>query len=228
MSNEKEKQLAAKEAVKLVTSGMVIGIGSGSTSAFFIEELKKRVYNEGLKITCVATSLASKALVEKSIPFIDESLNSHIDITFDGADRIDLKTFHLIKGGGGALLREKIVAKSSKQNIVLVDSTKLSSPLGGFPVALEIVKFGFEATIKRVQNLGYRGVLRKKGAYAAESDNGNYIFDLTFEEGVKEPLKHHNALKNTLGVIETGFFLDTATKAYIAYPSGKIEILEKP
>ncbi|MBM3193763.1 MAG: ribose 5-phosphate isomerase A [Chlamydiae bacterium] len=228
MSNEKEKQLVAKEAVKLVTEGMIVGIGSGSTAAIFIEELKKHVYNKNLKIACIATSLASKSLIEKAIPLIDESLQSQIDITFDGADRLDPKTLHLIKGGGGALLREKLVAKSSKENVVLVDSSKLSSPLEGFPLAIEIVKFGYAATIARIEHLGYKGVLRKKENRPAESDNGNYIFDITFNEGIKNPLKDHNILKNTLGVIETGFFLDTATKAYVAYPNGKIEILEKP
>lgn len=228
MSNEKEKQLVAKEAVKLINSGMIVGIGSGSTAAIFIEELKKHIYNQGLKISCIATSLQSKALIKNSIPLIDESLDTQIDITFDGADRIDPKTFHLIKGGGGALLREKLVAKSSAQNIVLVDSSKLSTPLAGFPVAVEIVKFGFEATILRIKQLGYNGILRKNGNTPTESDNGNFIFDISFPGDINEPLKHHTSLKNTLGVIETGFFLDTATKAYIAYPNGKIEILEKP
>ncbi len=223
MANEKEKQLVAKEAIKLIKPGMVIGLGSGSTSTFFIEELKKHIYNEKLKISCVATSLHSKALIEESIPLIDESLQEKIDITFDGADRVDPKTFHLMKGGGGALLREKLVAKSSTQNIVLVDSSKLTSPLQGFPVAIEIVKFGYEATIKRIKNLGYKGDLRK-----TESDNGNYIFDIIFDGHIKEPIKHHSELKSILGVIETGFFLDTATKVYVAYPNGKIEILEKP
>jgi ribose 5-phosphate isomerase A len=227
MSNEKEKQVVAKETVKLIKPGMIIGLGSGSTATFFIEELKKRVHNEKLKISCVATSLHSKALIEGFIPLIDESLQNKIDITFDGADRIDPKTFYLIKGGGGALLREKLVAKSSAQNIVLVDSSKLSSPLEGFPVAIEIVKFGYESTIQRIKNLGYNGSLRRKGDSITLSDNNNYIFDITFEGGIKDPMKHHTELKSTLGVIETGFFLDTATKAYVAYPDGKIQILEK-
>ncbi len=228
MSNEKEKQAVAYEAVKLVKSGMTIGIGSGSTSAFFIKALKERIQNESLNISFVATSLLSKELIQDSIPLIDESLRSQIDITFDGADRIDLKTFHLIKGGGGALLREKLVAKSSKQNIVLVDSTKLTSPLQGFPVAIEIVRFGFEATVQRIHKLGYDGHIRHEGHKPVLSDNDNYIFDIVFDGPILEPQNHHAILKSTLGVVETGFFLDTATKAYIAYPDGKIEIKERP
>ncbi len=228
MTHELEKQAIAKEAVKLVKSGMIIGLGSGSTAAFFIKALKDHVLNESLNISCVATSLLSKELATDLIPLTDESLHNEIDITFDGADLIDLKTFHLIKGGGGALLREKIVAGSSKQNIVLVDSSKLASPLQGFPVALEIVRFGYESTVHRINKLGYKGHIRHKNNKAILSDNDNYIFDLIFEGPIEDPLKHHLRLKNTLGVIETGFFLETATKAYIAYPDGKIEIKERP
>ena len=150
MSHEKEKQHVAKEAVKLVKSGMTIGLGTGSTATFFIKELIERIQNESLNISCITTSLFSKELVNDSIPFVEESLFNEIDITFDGADLIDLKTFHLIKGGGGALLREKIVAAKSKQNIILVDSSKLTSPLKGFPVPIEIVRFGYESTVLRI------------------------------------------------------------------------------
>ncbi len=227
MSHEKEKQIIAEESVKLIKSGMTVGLGSGSTAAFFIKALKERIKNESLNISCVATSLLSKELVAESIPLIDESLRSEIDITFDGADRIDLKTFHRIKGGGGALLREKIVAARSKQNIVLVDSSKLSSPLEGFPVAVEIVRFGYESTILRINKLGYSGHIRHKDRKAVFSDNDNYIFDIVFNGPINDPEKHHLRLKNTLGVVETGFFLDTATKVYIGYPDGKFEIKEK-
>lgn len=227
MSNENEKQAVANEAVKLVRPGMVVGLGSGSTAIFFINALKKRVKNEGLNITCIATSLLSKELVSDHIPLIDEEIRQKIDITFDGADRADLKTFELIKGGGGALLREKLVAASSKQNIVLIDSTKLSSPLEGFPVPVEIVRFGHEATIERINQLGYQGHLRRKNNEINLSDNDNYIFDITFPGPIKNPSSHHTLLKSTLGVIETGFFLNTATKIYIAYPDGTIKIAEK-
>ena len=228
MPHDKEKQIAANKAVTIVESGMTIGLGSGTTAAYFIKALKERVRNESLNISCVTTSLLSKELVGDSIPLIDESLHTRIDITFDGADRIDLSTFHLIKGGGGALLREKLVAKSSKQNIVLIDSSKLTSPLQGFPVAVEIVRFGYSATVERIERLGYKGHIRQKDHKAVLSDNDNYIFDITFEGPIKNPEKHHTLIKNTLGVIETGFFLDTATKAYIAYPDGRVEIKERP
>ena len=227
MTHEKEKQLAANEAVKLVKSGMLIGIGTGSTASCFITAIKERLKHENLNISCITTSLTSKELLGNSIPLIDESLRDTIDMTFDGADRVDLNTFHLIKGGGGALLREKLVATKSKQNIVLVDSSKLSSPLSGFPVPLEIVRFGYKSTIQRVEALGYTGHLRHKDQKPVLSDNDNYIYDIHFEEPIKNPEHHHTLLKSTLGVIETGFFLNTATTVYCAYPDGRIEIKEK-
>jgi ribose 5-phosphate isomerase A len=228
MSFEIEKQLAAKEAVKLVKNGMIIGLGSGSTSKCFIEELIQKVQKEGLQIKCIATSNFSKNLAEKHIPFIDDNLEIPIDITFDGADKIDLKTFHLIKGGGGALLREKLVAKNSRQNVILVDQSKISTPLYGFPLPVEIVKFGYRSTIKRIEKLGYRGSIRIKDGSYALTDNGNYTYDIDLMEPIENAPKTHLELKQLLGVVETGLFLDTATKAIIAYPGGKIEIKEKP
>lgn len=227
-SHDKEKQLVAKESVKLIKPGMVIGIGTGSTATFFIQALKERLEKEPLDISCVTTSIRSKELIDSMVPLADESLLNDIDITFDGADRVDLKTFHLIKGGGGALLREKLVASKSKQNVVLIDSSKLTSPLSGFPVAVEIIRFGYESTIQRINKLGYKGHLRRENQKLSLSDNDNYIYDILFDGPIHNPEKDHNLLKNTLGVIETGFFLNTATTIYIAYPDGRVEIKEKP
>lgn len=228
MSFEREKQLVANEAVKLVESGMKIGIGTGSTIHPFIEALIGRVEKEGLEIECVATSIRSKSLVEGVIPLLDESLEESLDLTFDGADRVDRETFYLIKGGGGALLREKLVAKRSKKNVVLIDASKLTSPLAGFPVALEIVPFGVQSTIDRIYEMGYQGKLRRdERGRPILSDNQNYLFDIEFIGSITNPLSHHNCLKGLLGVIETGFFLDTAHIIYIGYPDGRIKILEK-
>lgn len=228
MSSEIEKQLAAKEAVKLVKNGMIVGLGSGSTSRYFIEELINKVKVDGLQIKCIATSNFSKNLAENHIPFIDEDLKTPIDITFDGADKIDLKNFHLIKGGGGALLREKLVAENSKQNVVIVDHSKISNPLFNFPLPVEIVKFGYASTIKRIEKLGYKGSIRTKDGKYALTDNGNYTYDIDLKSPIENAPKTHLELKLLLGVVETGLFLDTATLAIIAYPGGKIEIKEKP
>jgi ribose 5-phosphate isomerase A len=227
MPNENEKQAAAKQAVKLVKDGMVVGLGSGSTSKVFIEELLKRVKDEHLNIRCIATSNFSKELAAGHIPFIDEALNTQIDITFDGADRIDLEKFHLIKGGGGALLREKLVAKNSIQNVVLVDHSKISTPLFGFPLPVEIVKFGYKSTVKRIEALGFRGEVRHSNDTFFVTDNGNYTFDIHLEQPIKHAEKLENDLKLILGVVEVGLFLDTATKVIIAYPDGTTAIKER-
>lgn len=229
MNQDQEKELVAKKAALLVKNGMKIGIGTGSTATFFIEALKKRIEAEKLDIACAFTSLKSKKLLENHVTLLDESLNESLDITFDGADRADPSTFYLIKGGGGALLREKLVAKCSKINVVLIDSSKLSTPLGGFPVAIEIVPFGYSSTIKRIKHLGYLGSLRKtKNGEIALSDNQNYIYDIDFKGNIPSPELHHSTLKQLLGVIETGFFLDTASIIYQGSKEGKVTILERP
>lgn len=223
---EKMKEAAAKEAAKLVKNGMIIGVGTGSTAKHFIKALKRRIERENLELRCVCTSLESKKMLEGEIPFVSESLTDKIDITFDGADRID-ESFNLIKGGGGALLREKIVAMRSKQNIVIVDSSKLTTPLEGFPVAVEIVPFGYASTINRLTHLGYAGSLRMEKNEIVRSDNHNYIYDINFEEPIYEPRKHHEKIKQVLGVIETGLFFDTATIAYVGYPDLNVKKMEK-
>lgn len=218
MAHEREKTAVALEAIKLVKDGMRIGLGTGSTAAPFIEAL----INSHLKITCVCTSINSKKLVGKAIHFLDDNLQDELDITFDGADRFDPTTFHRIKGGGGALLREKLVALRSKQNVVLVDESKLSSPLQGFPVAIEIVSFGYLSTIERLERLGYKGKLRK-----TLSDNGNRLFDIEYTKPILDPITEHQKIKQVSGVIETGFFFHSANIALVGYPDGRVERLER-
>lgn len=224
----KSLQSVAKEALKLVQDGMTVGLGTGRSATIFIKELLKEQERKKLKIKCVATSLRSKALIQGQIESIDDSLIDSIDITFDGADRVDTQTLCLIKGGGGALLREKLVAKRSKTNMILVDESKLCSPLQGFPLPVEIVEFGHQSTIDRLSDLGFKGELRRKrgSMEIAKSDNGNYIFDITLQGPIKEPHATHLLLKQTLGVIETGLFLDTTTKVYVGQKDGNVKILE--
>ena len=133
-------------------------------------------------------------------------------------------TFTLLKGGGGALLREKLVAKRSKRNIVLVDHTKLTTPLQGFPLPVEIVPFGYASTLERIRDAGYPHVTLRQGVF---SDNHNYTADIHFSTPIHHPEEHHLRLKSLLGVIETGLFLDTATTLYIAHQNGTVEIKEK-
>lgn len=228
MTHKRLKQLVAAKAVELVDDGMIIGIGTGSTAAEFIPLLVQRVESLSLSIHCICTSKASRDLLGNRIPIIDDSLNQEIDMTFDGADRADPSLFQLIKGGGGALLREKLVAKNSKKNIVLVDYTKLTHPLQGFPVATEIVPFGYAATIKRLNKLGYEGSLRlDQHNHPLLTDNHNFTFDIHFEKPLEDALFHHNQIKSTLGVIDVGLFIDTASVIYAAMEDETVTIIQK-
>ncbi len=227
MAFSEEKKRVAEKALQLIEPGMRVGIGTGSTIAFFIDALRKRQAKENLDIICVATSLASQRLLGKGFVFQNDALPDEIDITFDGADRVDPKTFCLIKGGGGALLREKLVALSSKRNIVLVDHSKVSSPLQGFPVAVEIVPFGWESTVKRINKRGYKGSLRLTQNKPFLTDNRNMIFDIDFKGPIIDPVEHHNTLKMITGVIETGLFFDTATELFIGESLGNVTHLAK-
>ena len=210
LSPEKKQAIeaAAKQAVMLIEHGMTVGLGTGRAAKIFIQELINRVKNDNLKIKCIATSLKSKAMIEGKLELIDESLIDCVDITFDGADRANPETLHLIKGGGGALLREKLVAQRSNRNIMLLDETKLVTPLGDFVLPVEIVEFGYKSTICRIEEIGFNGTLRKKpnSNEIATSDNGNYIFDINLETPIVEPSATHKNLKQVTGVIETGLF----------------------
>jgi len=226
MSHEKEKQLIGDKAVMLVETGMKIGLGTGSTAEPFIKSLKKRVERENLKIQCVCTSLKSKQLVGDAIPFLDESLSEPLDITFDGADLFDPSSFNSIKGGGGALLREKLVSLVSHKNVVLIDYSKISTPLQGHKVAIEIVPFGVNSTLNRFKKLGYKGSLRTIDSKPVHSDNSNYIFDIEYQGAIEDPISEHFKIKQINGVIETGFFFKYASIAFVGYSDGTVKKLE--
>src|SRR5690606_35378029 len=156
------KRIAAERAVDYIHDEMIVGLGTGSTAYWAIQKLGSKI-QEGLNIKAIATSIQSEDLAKKlGIPLIPLSEINEIDITIDGADEVD-PNFNLIKGGGGALLREKIIADTSKQFIVVVDEGKLVNHLGAFPLPIEIVKFGYELTIKKLQMLKCEPNLRKNG-----------------------------------------------------------------
>lgn len=227
MSQDSEKELVAKNAVKLVQNNMKIGIGTGSTIRPFIAALKKHIEANDLQISCIATSLQSKSLLKGHLPLLNERLVDFLDCTFDGADRVDPENFVLIKGGGGALLREKLVALRSKKNIILVDHTKISKGLLGFALPLEIVPFGYKSTEHRLNLAGFGGSFRMQadGSYAL-SDNHNYIFDIDIQKPIQEPYKLYEVLKMITGVIEVGLFIGTTTEVHVAKENGTIEVLK--
>ena len=219
------KRNAAERAVDYIHDGMIVGLGTGSTAYWAIQKLGSRV-QEGLNIKAIATSIQSEELAKKlGIPIITFSEINEIDITIDGADEVDLN-LHMIKGGGGALLREKIVAAASKQFIVVVDESKLVNCLGTFPLPIEIVKFGFEATIKKLQLLECEPRLRKIENKVYVTDNDNYIVDCHFNR-IEKPEELHNRLNLLPGIVDNGLFVNMTRKVIVGYRNGEIKELEK-
>lgn len=218
------KKSAGYAAATFVKDGMIVGLGTGSTAVFFIEKLIERC-REGLKVLAVATSARSESMARKGgISIIDINTISSIDLTVDGADEID-KEKRMIKGGGGALLREKIVASMSKEMIVVVDESKLVDRLGKFPLPVEIIPFAYTATIHRIEQLGYNGGLRLNSfgdVYLTE--NGNYIYDIHFKTLIHDSEKLHHQLREIVGVVESGLFIHLAGRVVIGYKDGHVEI----
>ena len=222
MSIDAIKKKVGTFAAEQIEEGMLVGLGTGSTAYFFIERLAERCRN-GLKIQAVASSRASLAQAKKGgIPLADINQYTHIDITVDGADEIDPKK-RMIKGGGGALLREKIVATMSKEMLVIVDQSKLCDQLGTRKLPVEVVPFATEATKHQIEKLGYKGEWRKaKDSTLYVTDNGNYLFDIHFSKTRDTPEQDHAALTHLPGVIETGFFFNLATQVIIGFSDGQI------
>ena len=178
MNKEKMKKKAGYAAVDYIKDGMHIGIGTGSTVHFFIERLIEQ-YRSGLKIQVICSSIDSLHRVKQGgIPLLEDPFPSSIDIAVDGADQIDTQK-RMIKGGGGALLREKILANSSQEMIVIVDESKIVTSLGACFLPIEILPFAHTITITKINRLGFRGMLRKcdtQGYF--QTDNGNFIYDI--------------------------------------------------
>ncbi|MGK5594240.1 MAG: ribose 5-phosphate isomerase A [Parachlamydiaceae bacterium] len=219
------KQVAAQYAVSLIKDGMVIGLGSGTTTAYFIEFLGKRCQSEQLNIKAVATSQNSQRLAELGgIKIINPQDIQQIDMDIDGADEIDEKK-NMIKGGGGALVREKIVAYMSREMLIIVDEEKLVSQIGSFPLPVEMVPFGFSATIHHLNQKGFTGKLRNTAeGKRFITDNGNYIYDIYFKNAIDQPVEVEKKLKAIPGIVDTGFFIGVAGRVIIGYQNGTVQV----
>ena len=222
------KKLAAEAAAKLVEDGMVVGLGTGSTAGLFLSALGRRISEERLRISGIPTSDQTAELARGlKIPLTSFAEHIQIDLTVDGADEIEAGTLYLIKGHGGALLREKIVAAASKRMVVVVDESKLSERLGSLvSVPLEVVQFGWEATQRRLSELGGSPALRLgKDGKPFITDGGHYIVDCAFGpmENPKE-IAHH--LDHVVGSVEHGMFLKFASEAFVGGRDG-VKILRK-
>jgi len=226
---DRHKQAAAEAAAKLVESGMVVGLGTGSTAAFFVDALGRRLSAGGLLgITAIPTSERTAAQARGlGIPIATFAEHSQIDLTIDGADEVELETLYLIKGHGGALLREKIVAAASKCMVVIADETKLVTKLGmRFSVPVEVVPFGWEATRRRLSELGGNPSLRL-GPYEEPfiTEGGHYIIDCAFGPMDKpKEVAHH--LDHVVGAVEHGLFLGFAREVLVGGRDG-VKLLKK-
>jgi ribose 5-phosphate isomerase A len=224
IQHEIAKRTAGYAAVDFVQDGMVVGLGTGSTAFYFIEKLIEK-FKQGLKIQAVATSVRSEEQARAGgIPILDINTLPSIDLTVDGADEIDLKK-QMIKGGGGALLREKIVASMSKEVVIVVDESKQVDKLGRFPLPVEIVSFAVQSIINRIEKNGLHGKLRLgKSDKLYLTDNGNYIYDIHFEKTLNDPEKIEHQLREIVGVVETGLFIHLAGRVIVGYNNGNVEI----
>jgi len=219
------KELAASEAVKYVEDGMVVGLGSGSTASIAIRLIGEKVKSEGLDILGVPTSKASD-LMGRAVGLKIVDLDDHpgVDLTIDGADEIDPK-LNLIKGLGGALVREKIVAAASAVEIIVADDSKLVDYLGQkAPLPVEVVKFSYKTTMRRLSALGCKPALRMADEGPFTTDNGNYILDCRFAR-IDGPAAMESAINNIPGVVDNGLFVGRASKAVIGTKGG-IRILD--
>lgn len=208
MSSEQEKINAAKAAVKMIEDQQIVGLGTGSTAVFAIREIAERV-QKGLFIKCIPTSDTTAALArELSIPLADINAVEAIDITIDGADEFT-EELYLIKGGGGALLKEKIVAAKTRREIIIADSSKHVKVLGAFKLPVEVIPFACNYVLQELRMLKGIGVVRKTHGHPFITDEGNYIIDVDFKQ-IENPVLLDEQLNRIVGVVEHGLFIDLA------------------
>ena len=209
-----EKQRAAEAATEYVKDGMIVGLGTGSTTEFAVKKLGKMV-RDGLAIRGVPTSDVTKKLAEEEgIPLIDFSETMYIDLTIDGADEIDAD-LNMIKGGGAALLREKIVASASREEIIIVSGEKFVNQLGSFPLPVEIITFGWQVIFNQLETLGGSPDLRLSQGQPLLTDQGNFIIDCRFRQ-IIDAAQLEQRLNMITGVVDNGLFIGLCTRMIMA------------
>lgn len=219
------KRAAAERAVEFVESGMVVGLGTGSTAAFVIERLASRVAR-GLAVVAIPTSEHTAELARRlGIPLAGFAEHRRIDLAIDGADEVARASLDLIKGRGGALLREKIVAAASARFIVVVDDEKLVDQLGEHaPVPVEVAQFGWQATAAALQRLGAEPELRRSDGQPFVTDGGNFILDCRFGP-IADPAGTEQLINMVVGVVENGLFVGRSSAVVVASEGG-IDIMK--
>jgi len=220
LEKEELKKLAGEKAVDYIDDEMIVGLGTGSTVEYTLKKLGKLV-RSGLKIKGIPTSVHTKRMaVKQEIPLTTLEENPVIDITIDGADEVD-SDLNLIKGGGGALAREKIIAFNSKRVIIVIDDSKIVKALGiDFPLPVEVLKFGWTSTQKTLEELGCNVELRKiMGNEPYITDNSNYILDCEFER-IEDPEQLEIDINNIPGVVENGLFIGLVDEVIVGGKQG--------
>lgn len=231
MSADLAKRNAAEAALVYVKDGMRLGLGTGSTAALFVRLLGERV-KQGLKVIATPTSEATRVLAEQvGVPIKELDAIGGVDLTIDGADEVDPR-FRLIKGGGGALFREKIVAASGPEMLVIADVSKAVETLGAFPLPIEVSPFGFTLTaahlykaLKQTKCDGVEVTLRETGGKPFVTDGGNYILDAHCKR-IPEPELLSDALNQIVGVVEHGLFIGMASTVILGSEQG-VEVQER-
>ena len=221
------KCAAAVEAARLIQSGMIVGLGTGTTAVFFVEALAERVRRDGLTgVRGVPTSRASEALAARhGLPVVALTPATRPDLTVDGADEVEESSLALIKGGGGALVREKLVAVAARRFVVIADESKRVARLGAFALPVAVVPFGRETTRARIEDaLGVLPVLREKADAPFVTDDGLYVLDLPLG-CIDDPAATEARLKAIVGVAEVGLFVGVAHEVLLGQADGSVRRL---
>jgi ribose 5-phosphate isomerase A len=223
------KREAAEFAADRVANGATLGLGSGSTAELALHALAQRIKNEGLRVTGVPTSERTRQVaISLGIPLADLDAVTTLDMSIDGADEVLLPSLDLVKGQGGALLREKMIAAASRYRVIVVDATKIVQTIGATgPIPVEVVRFGWRHTATRLEQLGARPALRTAtpaadaagGATPFVTDGGNYVLDCAFGV-IHDPAGIASTIKNVTGVVEHGLFVMLTERVHVAGPNG--------
>jgi ribose 5-phosphate isomerase A len=227
---DKARVSAAAQAVRELRDNTTVGLGSGNTILRALELAAERIKKENLRISFVPTSyqveIAAKRLGLRTTE-LDE--RTEPDLALDGADQVQWRTLDLVKGGGAALLREKIVDSTAKRLVIVIDEKKLAKTLGGSqPIPVEIVPFGYASTVEKIRKISEKAVLRESSGKVGPivTDNGNLMADAYFRN-LRRPDIVHEKLKKIPGVVETGLFLNMANTAYVGRKDGHVDILRR-
>jgi len=221
------KEAAARKALERVRDGMILGLGTGSTAAHFIRLLGEKMHALGWNVRGVPTSERSRVLAQQfGIPIVDLPVKGRLDLTVDGADEAD-RDLNLVKGGGGALVREKIVAADAREFIVVCDSSKYKEALGAVPLPVAVVPFGWITTAAQLDRYGVETRLRETEAAARQpfvTDDGLYILDMSFGR-IEDAARLEKEIKLTTGVVDVGLFVGLASRLILGFEDGTTEVV---